>query len=145
MPVTMRKYAEQLRERALELLRKQSSAAVVLLVGVVVSLTVFMIVRNYEQEADRQEFDRKAAHYILASSKAVGRYIATVSDAGALVAEYDGQLGRWKFYEFAKERLSGFTGIQALVWVPRVKAADRAALGAGRAQRRAVQLPDHRA
>ena len=128
VPVFVRKRLEQLRERALERLRKQASAAVVLLVGMVVSLAVFMIVRHYDQAADRQEFERKAAHYILASSKAVGRYIETISDAGALVAEYDGQLGRWKFYEFAKERLSGFTGIKALVWVPRVQATDRAAL-----------------
>lgn len=131
VPVFVRKRVptiEQLRERVLELLRKQAPAAVVLFVGMVVSLAVFMIVRNYDQAADRQEFDRKAAHYILASNKAVGRYIETISDAGALVAEYDGQLGRWKFFEFAKERLSGFTGIQALVWVPHVEGAERAAL-----------------
>lgn len=119
---------EQLRKRARKLLREQAPAAVVLLVGMAVSLAVFTIVRHYDQAADRQEFDRKAAHYILALQQAVGRYTETISDAGALVAEYDGQLGRWKFFEFARERLSGFPGIQALAWVPLVPATDRAAL-----------------
>ena len=119
---------EQLRRRVLGILREHAPAAVVLLVGVVVSLAAFMIVRHYNQVADRHEFDRKAAHYLLVSHKAVGRYVETISDAGALVAGFNGQLGRWEFFEFAKERLSGLTGIQALAWVPRVEAADRAAL-----------------
>ena len=119
--------AGQLRKQALELLREQAPAAVVVLVGVLVSLAVFVIVRQYDQAAARHEFDRKAAHYVLVSSKAVDPYIEAISSAGALAAEYNGQLGRWKFYEFAKERLSGATGIQTLAWVPRVLASERAA------------------
>ena len=94
---------EQLSERILGILREHAPAAVVLLVGVVVSLAAFMIVRHYNQVADRHEFDRKAAHYLLVSHKAVGRYVETISDAGVLVAEFSGQLGRWEFFKFAEE------------------------------------------
>lgn len=119
---------DQLRAWFLGLLREHAPAAVVLLVGVTVSLSAFMIVRHYDQIADRHEFDRKAAHYLLVSRKAVGRYIETVSDAGTRVGEFNGQFGRWEFFEFARERLSGLNGIQALAWVPRVEAADKAAM-----------------
>lgn len=119
---------EHLRARLLGLLREHAPAAVVLLVGVAVSLSAFMIVRHYNRIADRHEFDRKAAHYLLVSRKAVGRYVETVSDAGARVGEFNGQFGRWEFFEFARERLSGLKGIQALAWVPRVEEAERGVL-----------------
>lgn len=113
-----------LRQHIPALLRERAAAAIVLLIGIVISVSGFVTVRHYEQAADRQEFDRKAAHYILVSRKAIDRYVEAVTATGALFAESGGAVNRWEFMAFAEKRLPGHPGMQALAWVPRVAGPD---------------------
>ncbi len=119
--------AVSLRMRVMAYLRERTPEATVLLVGVVISVGGFLTVRYYDQEADRHEFDRKAAHQLLVSRKAVDRYVEAISDIGSLIGAFGGQVNRWEFFKIAEERLPGYPGIQALGWVPRVAQPDRAA------------------
>jgi signal transduction histidine kinase len=117
-----------LRSWILASLRERAPETIALLVGVMISVGGFLTVRYYDEASDRHEFDRKAAHHLLVSRKAVDRYAEAVSEIGALIAEYGGQVNRWEFFKFTEERLPGYPGIQALAWVPRVAESDRAAL-----------------
>jgi signal transduction histidine kinase len=119
---------EALRARIPSFLHERAPEAVALLIGVMISVAGFLTVRYYDEVADRHEFDRKAAHHLIVSRKAVDRYVDAVSEIGALIAEFGGQVNRWEFFKFTEERLPGYPGIQALAWVPRVAESDRAAL-----------------
>lgn len=116
-----------LRVRILGRLRERAPEAVVLLVGVVVSVAGFLTVRYYDEATDRHEFERKAAHHLVVSQKAVDRYVEAVSEMGALIGGYGGQVNRWEFFKFTEEKLPDYPGIQALAWAPRVEESDRTA------------------
>jgi len=109
-------------------LRARKPEAIVLLVGIVISVAGFMMVRYYDESAARQEFDRKAAHYLLVSRKAVDRYVEAVTEVGDLIAEFGGQVNRWEFFKYTEEKLADYPGVKALAWVPRVAASGREAL-----------------
>lgn len=116
-----------LREHIPALLREHVAASIVLFVGIAVSVGGFVTVRQYEQAADRQEFDRKAAHFILVSRNTIDRYIETITATGALIAESGGGVNRWEFLAFAEERLPAHPGMQALAWAPRIPVTQLAA------------------
>ncbi len=116
------------RKKIRAIFRARGPEVVVLLVGVMISVAAFLTVRYYDEAADRHEFDRKAAHYLFVSRTAVDRYVGAVSEVGALIAEFGGQLNRWEFYKFTEERLPDYPGIRALAWVPRVPQPDRTAI-----------------
>jgi signal transduction histidine kinase len=118
---------ESLRTRLTAYLGERTPEAIVLLVGIAISVGGFLTVRYYDQEADRHEFDRKAAHQLMVSRNAVDRYVVAISEVGALIAAFGGQVNRWEFFKIAEERLPGYPGIHALGWVPRVAEPDRAA------------------
>ncbi|MDH3236081.1 MAG: CHASE domain-containing protein [Alphaproteobacteria bacterium] len=109
-------------------LRERAPEAIVLVVGIMIAVAGFLTVRYYDEAADRHEFDRKAAHHLLVSRKAADRYVEVVSEVGALISEFGGQVNRWEFFKFTEEILPGYPGIQALAWAPRVGESDRAAL-----------------
>ena len=119
---------EALRARIRTILHARAPEVVVLLVGVTISVGGFLTVRYYDEAADRHEFDRKAAHYLFVSRKAVDRYVEAVFEIGTRIAEFGGQVNRWEFFKFTEERLPDYPGIRALAWVPRVVEADRVAL-----------------
>ncbi len=109
-------------------LRARAPEVVVLVIGVMISVAAFLTVRYYDEAADRHEFDRKAAHYLLVSRTAVDRYVGAVSEVATLIGEFGGQVNRWEFYKFTEERLPDYPGIQALAWVPRIYESERADL-----------------
>ncbi|MDH3515102.1 MAG: CHASE domain-containing protein, partial [Gammaproteobacteria bacterium] len=109
-------------------LRERAPEAIVLVVGIVIAVAGFLTVRYYDEAADRHEFDRKAAHHLLVSRKAVDRYVEAVSEVGAWVSEFGGQVNRWEFFKFTEDRLPDYPGIKALAWAPRVAESDRTAL-----------------
>ncbi len=109
-------------------LRARAPEVVVLVIGVMISVAAFLTVRYYDEAADRHEFDRKAAHYLLVSRTAVDRYVGAVSEVATLIGEFGGQVNRWEFYKFTEERLPDYPGIQALAWVPWIHESDRAGL-----------------
>lgn len=117
-----------LRAQIPALLRARLPESVVLVVGAIISVAGFTTVRYYDEAADRQEFDRKAAHYLLVSRKAVDRYVAAVSNVGELIAEFGGQVNRWEFFKYTEEKLADYPGVKALAWVPRVMDSGRPAL-----------------
>lgn len=119
---------EALRVWRLAFLRERAPEAIVLVVGVVIAVAGFLTIRYYDEAADRHEFDRKAAHHLLVSRKAADRYVEVVSEVGALISEFGGQVNRWEFFKFTEDRLPVYPGIKALAWAPRVAESDRAAL-----------------
>jgi len=109
-------------------LRARKPEVIVSLLGIAISVAGFLTVRYYDEAAARQEFDRKAAHYLLVSRKAVDRYVDAVSEVGARIAEFGGQVNRWEFFKNTEETLANYPGVKALAWVPRVPQSSRAAI-----------------
>jgi signal transduction histidine kinase len=107
------------------LLRGQFPAALVLVLGVLISGTGFMLTSNHYKSRSQQAFDRPAAHYTAIVSQTIERYLEVINSVGAFMAASN-EVDRWEFFALAGKSLPRFPGIQALEWIPRVPAEKRA-------------------
>ena len=111
------------------LLRGNSPAVIVLLVGLGLTTAAFFVTRDLYRSVAEQEFDRQASHYILALHKATDRHLELMNMAVS-PRETGGRRpvdSRWDFYSFAKDWLAYYPGFQALGWVPAVPESEREA------------------
>jgi signal transduction histidine kinase len=99
-------------------------AAVVLLLGVLISSTGFLLTNNHYQNRSQRAFDTPAAHYTAILSQAIDRYLEVINSVGTFMAASN-EVDRWEFFALVGKSLPRFPGIQALEWIPRVPAEKR--------------------
>ena len=110
--------------RANSFLRGHLPTALVLMLGVLISGTGFLLTSNFYQNRSQQAFDRPAAHYTAIFSQAIDRYLEVINSVGTFMAASN-EVDRWEFFALVGKSLPRFPGIRALVWIPRVPAEKR--------------------
>ncbi|MCH8000419.1 MAG: hypothetical protein IIA34_02005, partial [Proteobacteria bacterium] len=105
--------------RANSFLRGHLPTALVLMLGVLISGTGFLLTSNFYQNRSQQAFDRPAAHYTAIFSQAIDRYLEVINSVGTFMAASN-EVDRWEFFALVGKSLPRFPGIRALVWIPRV-------------------------
>ncbi len=110
--------------RANFFLRGHLPTALVLMLGVLISGTGFLLTSNFYQNRSQQAFDRPAAHYTAIFSQAIDRYLEVINSVGTFMAASN-EVDRWEFFALVGKSLPRFPGIRALVWIPRVPAENR--------------------
>lgn len=99
----------------------------ILAVGVLMSLLAFFSVKNWEKSVVHIDFEMLSAGH----AAAIGNELTRHLDASeALVGLYavSQYIDRRQFEQFATEVFANHTDIQALMWAPRVSAAERPVL-----------------
>lgn len=98
--------------------------AVILLLGLILSAAVFVTVRSYYIDTDRQQFQRDANYYAASFKTGVERHVTSLTAIRAFVsASHD--VSRWEFSTFANQTLPRNSGFKAVLWLPHVSAAQR--------------------
>ncbi len=80
--------------RANFFLRGHLPTAMVLMLGVLISGTGFLLTSNFYQNRSQQAFDRPAAHYTAIFSQAIDRYLEVINSVGTFMAASNA-VARW--------------------------------------------------
>ncbi|MBI2902135.1 MAG: GAF domain-containing protein [Candidatus Methylomirabilis oxyfera] len=107
-------------------LRRYVPMALLLCVGVILSVLAFGLVRGWEQKRIKSEFDRRASDLMAALESGLTQHLEILYSLGSYFPASD-FVNRREFAEFVKRSLSIRHGIQALEWVPRVPDSKRPA------------------
>ncbi|MBW2726763.1 MAG: CHASE domain-containing protein, partial [Deltaproteobacteria bacterium] len=105
-------------------LRGHFPTALVLVLGVLISSTGFLLTSNHYQSRSQRAFDTPAAHYTAILSQAIDRYLEVINSVGTFMAASN-EVDRWEFFALVGKSLPRFPGIKALEWIPRVPAENR--------------------
>ena len=95
----------------------------ILISGIVLSITSYSLVRNWEEAKIVADFKMFAAtHSAAIHREAIRHFDASI----AMVGLYDASkaVDRQEFRQFSKEILTHHTDVQAVMWVPRVSTAN---------------------
>lgn len=111
-------------KRANLYLRGHFPTALVLVLGILISSTGFLLTSNHYQNRSQRAFDRPAAHYTAILSQSIDRYLEVINSVGTFMAASN-EVDRWEFFALVGKSLPRFPGIQALEWIPRVPAEKR--------------------
>ena len=103
--------------------------ALALCLGVLLSVTLFYIVRDREHAIMQADFERQANTYAAAIQSGIERSLEVIESIGGFYAA-SVVVERHAFQEFVKGPLTRHGDIQALSWNPRVKDQDRASFEA---------------
>lgn len=115
------------------------TALLVLLLGLLLSTAVFEGMRRYALREAVYDFERHAVSLLESMQRQVDMAVELVDSIGALF-DASADVDHMEFQRFVAARLERHGEIQALIWVPRVAAAERARHEAGV---RARDLPDY--
>ncbi len=96
----------------------------VLVLGVFISSTGFLLTSNHFQNRSQRAFDEPAAHYTAILSQEIDRYLEVINSVGTFMAASN-EVDRWEFFALVGKSLPRFPGVQALQWIPRVTAEKR--------------------
>ncbi len=105
---------------------KNIAIPIALAAGVAVSAGAFAFASQSHQRHLTEEFEEQSANYTMMVGRSIDRYLEVVRSISSLHT-VSGVVERKKFGEFARRSLMTNPGIQALEWIPRVPAAQRAA------------------
>jgi len=98
--------------------------AAVVTAGILLSVTLFFVVRGAYFAADRDQFQRDAAFYGATFRSAMERHVNSLEAIHAFVsASHD--VNRWEFSNFAHQILPQNSGFKAVLWLPEVGAKAR--------------------
>jgi CHASE1-domain containing sensor protein len=100
-------------------------AAAVLLLGLLLSLAVFMAIRGRERAARRIEFERRAARVALAAQASFDVPLEVLCAIPSLFDASE-DVTRAEFRAFVRHPLARYPWIYALEWIPRVPGMERA-------------------
>jgi len=90
-----------------------------ILVGVMLSVVGFGVLRDWEEQAMRTDLERRAEERISVLKRDIESYLLIIESlAGLYNASHT--VERQEFREFVEPFLLRFPGIQALEWIPRV-------------------------
>ena len=99
--------------------------AAVVVAGLALSATLFVMARGYFVAADRDQFQRDAAFYGANFRSSMERHVNSLAAIHAFVtASHD--VNRWEFSNFAHQILPQNSGFKAVLWLPDVGAHERA-------------------
>ena len=96
------------------------------IIGILLSLTIFVIVRNWEQTNQRIEFESRVRGYAYAIQGNLGKYLEALSSMGDFFNNSRQEVTRQEFATFAESVLSRHPGIQAFSWNSLVMGNERA-------------------
>jgi signal transduction histidine kinase len=100
--------------------------SLVVMVGILISIVVFVMTRNYYIATDRQQFQRDAAFYSANLKSDVERHVTSLAAIHAFVsASHD--VSRWEFSAFANQILPKNSGFKSVLWLPQVLQKQRSA------------------
>jgi PAS domain S-box-containing protein len=94
--------------------------------GIILSISLFFLVRRAEYRSLQAEFDRRADVPHTTFEREVGDYLNFLQSLDAFYYSSK-DVDRKEFAGFTKDALERLAGLRALQWMPRVAAADRAA------------------
>lgn len=106
-------------------MRRHLPVALVILVGVALSAVFFSVARGWEQDRLEAKFARRTANITQSLQQGINHCIEVLESIGALFDSSE-EIPRQFFREFAGEAVERHPMIQALEWIPRVKASERA-------------------
>jgi len=106
--------------------RRSAPAALVLCLGVIISVVLYILVHGWEQERQRVEFKRRVDDVTAALQQRVDDDLAVLYAIRAFYAA-SREVERHEFWTFAQDIRRRYAEIQALTWVPRVPDAERPA------------------
>ncbi len=105
--------------------RQYASAALILWLGVCISVAAFRTVRTAEWQQMRTDFSRAAGERASVITKAIDHNCLALESTGSYyVADHEG-VQRDEFHTFVQPFFSHMAGLQALEWVPRISEANR--------------------
>jgi signal transduction histidine kinase len=111
-------------KRANLFFRGHFPAILVLVLGVLISSTGFLLTNNHFQQRSQRAFDEPAAHYTAILSQEIDRYLEVINSVGTFMAASN-EVDRWEFFALVGKSLPRFPGVRALEWIPRVPAEKR--------------------
>ena len=111
-------------KRTNQFFRGHFATTLVLVLGVLISSTGFLLTSNHFQNRSQRAFDEPAAHYTAILSQEIDRYLEVINSVGTFMAASN-EVDRWEFFALVGKSLPRFPGIQALEWIPRVPAEKR--------------------
>lgn len=97
----------------------------VFFIGMIISLILFVTVKNWEQTKQRIEFESRSRGYANAIESNLKEYLRALQFIGDFLNNSP-QMNRQKFSNYVKNPLSRYPGIKAFSWNPLVKAEERA-------------------
>ncbi|HET7085115.1 MAG TPA: CHASE domain-containing protein [Rhizomicrobium sp.] len=111
--------------------RKRGSAdflpvIALMVAGILLSASVFLVLRDYYIGADQRQFQDDAAYYSTSFKSDVERHVTSLAAIHAFVsASHD--VNRWEFSAFAHQILPQNSGFKAVLWLPQLAQAQRKA------------------
>lgn len=108
-------------------LHEHRAAILALLIGGILTVAAFDVVRDLYRGAAQQEFDRQSGHYLLAIQRSVDRHAELMAETADRFAQQARPVDRWEFTDIAINGLGRHPGYKALAWAPLVSKASRPA------------------
>ena len=102
--------------------------ALTVLVGVALSIAAYLYTKDVEKQRIESEFNQLASGRATAIHKEIDLYITTLGSMRSLYATEN--VGRTKFRDFTSDTLKQYKSTTAVMWIPRVMAADKLAFEA---------------
>ena len=96
-----------------------------LVLGVTTSITIFLLVRNWEEKDQRREFESWATAYSNAIESTLNEYVEAVLFLGDFFNNSPSPVNRQQFASLAGSLLPRYPGIQAFGWDILVKDDER--------------------
>ena len=104
--------------------REQLLILTAVVLGLSVSVGGALTIQSYSRAAAHHEFAAPATQFTTLLSRSLDQHLSVVRSLGDLVRDTE-EIDRWRFHEFAAERLADHPGVTAIQWVPAVAASDR--------------------
>ena len=106
-------------------LRERLPYLLVLLLGLALSISAYFLVQSLQHTNAHKAFEGPAGRYATAIPRVLDSNLEVVKSAGSFFSAAK-NADRWDFFQFARDALPRHPAIQALEWIPRVSAAERA-------------------
>ena len=97
----------------------------VVVAGLLLAVAAFFFLRGYYANIERQQFRRNATFFATSFKGDIARHVTSLAAIRAFVTA--SRVTRWEFSTYAHQILPLNKGLRAVLWVPRVGKADRAA------------------
>ncbi|MDH3473418.1 MAG: CHASE domain-containing protein [Rhodospirillales bacterium] len=103
---------------------EQALTAIAFAIGIVIATAGFFFIQHYYATQAQKQFQKPAAKFTALVADSLDRSLELVNSVGAFFAASN-TVDRWEFFEFTRDSLPRYPGIQALQWIPRVGGAER--------------------
>lgn len=104
-----------------------TSNVATLLLGLIISAILFVVVLHQSREKELQQaYQEEAAPLTIVLGRSIEQYLNSITSISGLYAASDG-VRRGEFRAFVDQNLDTRADIQAIEWIPRVPARERAA------------------